>query len=201
MRSGMDLPTRWDEPPWGAPLDPAAVIAAVPADATMSGLFLAAVADFASSAGHRLERARERYVPFRRYPLREHCELLVEACTRVMPRDPLRIALRRLGRGAPRTLVGSIVGRVVLGSVEGPLEILRAMVKSYPLHMSPGTLEVVPLAPGRAVVRMRSIHHFLDSHNVGVMEGVLRYAEVEGTVRIHAYSERDADLLCEWSAR
>lgn len=185
--------------PWGAPLDAEAWVDAIPRDATMSGLFLGAVVGAAARAERTLPSARAGYTSFRRYPLREHCQLLVEAARVLFPERSLREGLRRLGRGAPQTLLSSMLGRVVLGSVEGPAELLRAMARSYPLHMSPGSLEVLDERPGRVVLALRDIHHFLDSHNVGVFEGVLRHAGIEGgRVRIRSHSALDADLLCTW---
>jgi uncharacterized protein (TIGR02265 family) len=137
-------------------------------------------------------------VPFQTYPLREHCELLVEVARVVHPELSLRLALRRLGRGAPYALVRSTIGKVVLGSVEGPLEILRAMAKSYAMHMRPSALDVEADGRKRAIVHLTDVHNFLDSHNVGVFEGVLKYAGVAGTVAIRSYSRTSADLLCAW---
>jgi len=194
------IPTSFREPDLDGPLEVELVLRSIPANATMTGLFLAAVVREAERLHVKLPSARERYGSFRPYPLREHAELLVQASRALWPTVPIRQSLRKLGRGAPRTLVQSMVGRVVLGSVEGPMEILRAMAKSYSIHTQPGKLEVIDLGPGRAVVRMTEIHHFLDSHHVGVFEGVLRWAQVTGTVRIHVYSRTDADLLCEWKA-
>lgn len=194
--------SEWSEPPWRATLDARAAIDAIPADAMIHGMFVAAVVDAAAARGVTLPSARERYLGFRKYLLREHAQLLVEAAQGMWPRLSLRQGLRKLGRGAPRALVSSMVGRVVLGSVEGPVEVVRAMARSYPIHAQPGSLDVEVLAPGSAVVRMRQIHHFLDSHHVGVFEGVLRYAEVtEPRVRIRMLSRVDADLLCEWKGR
>lgn len=165
----------------------------------MSGMFLAAVVSAASSAGHGLPSARATYTAFRKYPMREHCVIMVEAARAIWPAHSTREGLRRLGRGAPRALMTSMLGRVVLGSVEGPAEIVRAMARAYPLNSSPGSLEVGEEGEGRVVVRLRDIHHFLDSHHVGVFEGVLRYAKVQdGRVRIDPISRSDADLLCEW---
>ena len=189
----------WSEPPWRAPLDVVAEIEAIPADAIIHGMFILAVVDGALARGVRLPSARERYLGFRKYPMREHAQVLVEAARGMWPELPAREGLRKLGRGAPRALVSSMLGRVVLGSVEGPLEVLRAMARSYPMHAQPGSLEITELAPGRAIVHMRQIHHFLDCHHVGVFEGVLRYAKVEGgRVRIRPIARGDADLLCEW---
>lgn len=195
------LPATWSEPPWDAPLAAPALVDAIPPDATMSGMFLAGVVELARSRKVTLPSARPSYVAFRPYPLREHAQLLVEAARAVYPSETLRQGLRRIGRGAPRTLVASMIGRVVLGTVEGPVEIVRAMAKSYPHHVRPGSLEVVERGPGDLVVRLRDIHHFLDSHNVGVFEGVLRYAEVDGEVAIHAWSRTSADMRLTYRAR
>jgi hypothetical protein len=128
------IPTEWSEAPWHAPLDATAAVEAIPDDAMISGMFISAVIDAARGGGMTLPSARERYVAFRKYPLREHAQILVEAARAIWPALGLREGLRKLGRGAPRALVSSMVGRVVLGSVEGPLEILGAMARSYPIH-------------------------------------------------------------------
>ena len=123
---------------------------------------------------------------------------MTEVAQNAMPKLSMREALRRLGRGAAGTLVQSLIGRVVFGTAEGTLEMLRALAKSYVLHMRPGSVEVVPLEAGRAVVRLADIYNFLDSHNVGVFEGLFRHAKVTGRVRIASYSPTEADFLCEW---
>jgi uncharacterized protein (TIGR02265 family) len=107
------------EPPWQAPLDAEAEIARIPEDATISGMFLAPLAVEAKRQGFTLPSARERYLPFKFYPLREHSRLLVETCERLFGDRPLRQALRKLGRGAPAALVSSTLGRVVLGRPRG----------------------------------------------------------------------------------
>jgi uncharacterized protein (TIGR02265 family) len=189
----------WSEPPWDAPLDPDAVIRAVPRDASMTGVFLGAVAAEAASRGLTLASARPRYTAFQRYPLREHCQLLVELSRAGYPAVPIRQALRKLGRGAPHALVASSVGRVVFASAEGPVEIIRAMARSYALHMNPCDVEVEPHGDAAAIVRMSQIHNFLDCHNVGVFEGVMRHARVAGIVKIRSYGRTAADFLCDWS--
>jgi uncharacterized protein (TIGR02265 family) len=161
-------------------------------------MFPAAVARLAQQSGVPLTKARDRYTPFSPYPLRQHCDLLLEAAKGVFPRLSLREGLRRIGRGAPQVLIQSTIGRVVLGSAEGPAPLLKAMAKSYALHMRPCILDVVEHGDSRAIVRIADVHNFLDCHNVGVFEGVLRYAGVNGRVRIHTYDRTHADLCCEW---
>lgn len=195
------IPTDWFEPPWSAAFDVERLVRLVPDDATMTGMFLSAVQSFGAQRGARLSTARLKYTPFSPYPLREHCELLVEVARKVYPDLPIRQALRKIGHGAPVILMQSVVGRVVLGSVEGPLAVLTAMAKSYMLHMHPGAVTVTSHEPTSLVVRASNIYNFLDSHNVGVFEGALRHAGVSGTVRIHSYDRTTADLLCSWTVK
>jgi uncharacterized protein (TIGR02265 family) len=194
-----DLPTDWSDPPWDAPLDTDAALAAIPESATMKGMFLAGLVEAAKQGGVTLPSARDRYVPFRPYPLREHAQLLLETGKKLWPDLSTRQALRKLGRGATRVVLQSIVGRVMVGSVEAPIDVLRAMAKAYPVSVEPSHLEVFEAGDNRAVVRLRDVHHFLDSHNVGVFEGALHHAGVvDGRVRVHSYSRKDADFECTW---
>ncbi|HEX4513622.1 MAG TPA: DUF2378 family protein [Polyangiaceae bacterium] len=188
----------WTEPPWASALDEASCIRSIPAEATMTGMFLESAVALAKERGHVVRAARPRYVAFQQYPLKEHCQILLEVARAVYPTATIREALRRLGRGAPHVLLRSTLGRVVLGSVEGPIATLEAMARSYALHMRPANLAVEPAGTNAAIVRMTEIHNFLDSHNVGVFEGVLKLAKVEGTIRIRAYSRTSADFSCEW---
>lgn len=199
---------RWTDPPWESPLDEEGALRAIPTSATMTGMFLEAVVKLhaAALAGRgvasppRPNAARDRYVAFTPYPLREHCELLLEVARAIHPELSVREGLRRLGRGAPHVLMQSTVGRVVLGSVEGPLAILEAMAKSYMMHMKPGSLVVSSESPTSAVVRLTDVFNFVDSHNVGVFEGTLRWAKVAGTVRIRSHGRASAEFLCAWGA-
>ncbi len=193
------VPTEWNEPPWDAPLDVDALVSAIPTDATLTGTFLGAVAEELRRNGLSLPSMRERYTGFKPYPLREHAQLLVEASRALWPDQPLRAGLRRLGRRAPNALLSSLVGRVMLASVEGPMSFLQAMAKAYPIHMKPCEVEVVELGPTKAALRVRRVYTFLDSHHVGVFEGALKQGGAKGTVRIHAYGATDADVLCDWT--
>lgn len=190
----------FEDPPWDAPLDPEAVIAALPPESAMRGMFLTAMVERAQQVGVMLPSARDRYLPFEPYPLWEHCRILVELARGVWPHEPLRQSLRRVGRGAAQALVASTIGRVTVGSAEGVQHVLHQMAKSFSVISQPGTITVVESEPGRAVLELRDIHFFLDCHHVGVYEGALRYAEApDARVRIRARGPSDADFLCEWS--
>jgi uncharacterized protein (TIGR02265 family) len=186
-------------PPWDAALDPELSVAAIPQGATISGMFLAPLALEAKRLGVTLPSARERYMQFSFYPLREHARLLLETCARLYPNRPLRQALRKLGRGAPKALVASTLGKVVLGSVEGPHDVIAAMARAYPLNARPSRVTVLESTRGRSVVRLEDIYYFIDSHHVGAFEGVLNFAGVKGQVLLAKRGRAAADLLLEWS--
>ena len=190
---------RFVEPPWDAPFDEQAELAAIPESCTISGMFLAPLAVEARRRGITLPSARDRYVSFKFYPLVEHARLLLETCAQIYPDRSRRQALRKLGRGAPQALVSTTLGRVVLGSVEGVASVVEAMAKAYPLNARPSKVTVLESMRGRSIVRLEDIHYFLDSHHVGTFEGVLKYARVRGRVRIAMRSRSAADLLLEWS--
>jgi uncharacterized protein (TIGR02265 family) len=187
------------EPPWSAPLDVAAALRAIPETATVAGLFLEPIVNATRKAGMPIPSARDRYVPFRFYPMREHAQLLIEACGRLYPELSLRLALRKLGRAAPVALVASTLGKVVLGSASGASEVMSALVKAYPINVRPCELQIKELSKGRAIVSIQQLHFFLDCHHVGAFEGALRYAGLRGDVAICSYSNSDADLRCTWS--
>jgi uncharacterized protein (TIGR02265 family) len=193
--------TRFVDPPWNAPLEIQTALQAIPATATISGMFIAPLALEAKRLGVHLPSARERYVPYRFYPLAEHAQVLVETCERVLPQLPVRQALRKLGRGAPKALVTSTLGKVVLAGAEGVHDVVDAMAKAYPLNARPSRVEVLERSAGRAVVRLEEVHYFVDSHHIGAFEGALRYAGVEGRVLIATRGPAGADFLIEWDAR
>lgn len=187
------------EPNWSVPLDGQKVLLSIPESATIAGMFLEPIAKEARRKQVKLPSARDRYVAFRFYPLREHVRLLLEACALFYPDRPLRLALRSLGRAAPAALLTSTLGRASVGSAQGTLAIIEAMAKSYPVNLPGSNVVLLHQTKGECIVRMQGVTYFLDSHHVGVFEGVLRYAGVSAeSVLLHARSVSDADILCRW---
>ena len=187
------------EPPWNSPVDVPRVLRAVPDDGTVAGMFLQSTVDGARRLNTVLPSARERYRPFGFYPMREHVQLMLEVAPVAFARVPLRTTLYKLGLLAPRALLESTLGKVVLGSATDVEMVLSAMARTYPLHIKPSHVQMVEYKPGRAVIRLEQIHFFLDSHHVGCFEGALRFAgQRHGKTRIHAYSNTSADFLLTW---
>lgn len=190
--------TDFVEPPWHTPLDVPSAIARIDPSATIAGMYFQAIIEGARGLGATVDVPRERYTRFKFYPQREFADLLVQAAKIFHAGVPLRRALCKLGRSTPGAMLESTMGRVVLGSAEGVVDVLQAMAKSYPLNAPPCTAEVTEAGDNHAIVHLADVGYFLDSHHVGVYEGTLAYAGMRGTVKIRMQSGTTADLLLNW---
>jgi uncharacterized protein (TIGR02265 family) len=186
---------RFVEPPWDAELDSAREIECAPPSAQISGMFIAPLvaADAKASRG-----ARARIIAFSFYSLREHMQRLVQVVQNDYPELALRQGLRKLGRGAPGTFISSTLGKVMLGSADGVNQAVDAMARAYEVNMKPGQVRAAAAGPSRMIVSLEEIYSFIDSHHVGVFEGVMKYAGVRGRVRIWRTGAASAELLLEW---
>lgn len=186
------------DPPWQRPLDPAAVLAAVPGDATIAGMFFLAMLEGAKRRGVGLGAARPRYLRFGFYPLAEFVPLLVEAAQKFHPQRSLREALRQIGQVAPAAFSNSVLGKVTLGASEGVHAAVSAIASTYAINVPGSRCDVLETSQRSTILALRNVHHFLDSHHVGVFEGTLRHAGVSGRVRIASQSATAADLFLDW---
>jgi uncharacterized protein (TIGR02265 family) len=202
--SSKQLPARSDEglpfvdPPWDAPLDRERVVAAIPVDSKISGMFFVALVAGARTRGVALPSARERYVGFNFYPVAELARLLVEAADRFYPDRTLRQALRALGKAAPGAFLASTLGKVTLGSTEGVHAAVGAMANAYELNLRPSHVATLDTGPSWAIVRLNKVSYFLDSHHVGTFEGILKFAGVKGSVQVASRAATSADFLLAW---
>jgi hypothetical protein len=187
-------------PDFGAPLDVDAVRRAIPAGATIKGMFPAAVADDAAKRGARLASALDRYVPFKDYPLAHHADVLLDCARAFFPRTPTRQALRRLGWFAHRALDRSLIGSVMMRMPDDVGSTLEAAVRAYPVAMSGVQAAVVTMGERSAIVRLANVWTFLDCHHVGVLEGVLRRCHVDGSVTLRLDSPSSGEIRCNWTA-
>jgi uncharacterized protein (TIGR02265 family) len=188
------------EPPWNAELDVDALIASIPRNATMAGMFFMAVMDGARRRGIKLTSLQSRrYVQFSFYPLADFARLLVEAGQRFHPDRSLRQALRTIGTVAPKALIASTLGKVTLGSAEGVHAAVGAMAATYGINVRPSSCTVLDSGPEWLVLSLDEIQYFLDTHHVGVFEGTMRHAGVDGRVHIASRSRTSAELVLDWS--
>ncbi len=189
---------RFVEPDWGAPLDIAAYVAGIPADATIKGVFPAAVAEAAKNRGGALTNARDRYHPFSDVPLREYVPMLHECAATLFPSLPPREGLRKLGRSALDAIARSTFGRVLLTSVFDWKTSLAAVAKGASVITPGATMKVIEFEPHRAVVSMESVYTFFDSHHVGIFEKISSGANLRIRVRVDRRTAYDGKVELTW---
>lgn len=190
--------TEFVSPPWTSPLDLALELDRIPESATQKGMFMIPMVAAARKMGRPLASARERYLPFHDYPLREHARLLAEAAALFFPDDPLRIGLRRLGRGAHAAFVDSTVGKVVWASATEPQAAVDAILRAYEISFAGCNPRVLERGKGLARVSLSRIYYFLDSHHVGCFESALRSVNVEPEIKIKLDTWSACELLITW---
>jgi uncharacterized protein (TIGR02265 family) len=188
----------FSEPLWDAPVDVEAEARALPASATIKGLFLLPMVAEATRRRLVLRAARDRYLPFVDYPLIEHLRLLIEAAHAFYPELSTRRGLRRLGRAAPRAIGETLVGKVHWSTVTDITSGLEYGARMYAITAPSSRVVILENAPGQARLRLEGSHCFVDSNHVGTWEGILRACDVEGTVAVRIESSRTAELALEW---
>lgn len=176
------------------------VLQAVPATSTIAGMFFLAAFEGAKRRGVTLTPTRDRYLRFGFYPLAEFVPLLVEAAKTFYPERSLREALRAIGQAAPHAFSTSVLGKVTLGAAEGVHAAVAAIASTYAINVPGSRCDILETSQRGAILGLRDVHHFLDSHHVGVFEGTLQYAGASGRVRIASHSATSADLSLDWSA-
>ena len=194
---GTDL-ARFSEPPWKAALDVPRALSIISPESTIAGMFFLGVLNGAKRRGISLSSPRERYLPFGFYPVREFAPLLVAAAGAFHPGLSLRQALRAIGAAGPGVLAKSVLGRVTLGSAIGVHAVIDAIANTYSVNIRPCGCAVTHKAARACVIRLDNVQHFLDSHHIGVFEGTLKHAGVNGRVRIASHGDFCAELLLEW---
>lgn len=186
------------EPPWAAPLDVQAMLGRIPPGATIAGMFFLALVEGAQRRQVELPFPRERYLPFGFYPISEFAPLLLRAAEQFYPELPVRQGLRRIGTSGPVAFLNSTLGKVTLGASEGAHAMVAAIAKTYAINVKPSRCDITETSERSMIVSMEGVPYFLDSHHVGVFEGTLHYAGVEGTVLIRSHGPSSADLKLSW---
>ena len=140
-----------------------------------------------------------RYLPFLDYPMAENLLLTVEVASRVHADAPLGEGLRRLGRTAFQTFLASHVGRVLVlaaGSEVG--SVLMLAPRAYPLVMSFGRVATERVDERTMLARCQDLPAFVETYQVGTLEGVFAHFGLEGRVRIAMDDLANGTLEARW---
>lgn len=190
---------RYLAPDLRAPLDVAAHRARVPRTGIVKGMFFESVAREVRAVSGREVKRDARWVPFRNYPVLDWVDFLTASAETAYPDLPLREGLHRLGRSMfpafARTMVGKVIFSVAAGDLLGSLALYPKIWSVISDHAS---AEVDELREGRVVIRQRNVWDFVDSFQVGSIEGGMAVFGKNATIRVAVLSPCDADLEVCW---
>ncbi|HEY6879138.1 MAG TPA: DUF2378 family protein [Polyangiales bacterium] len=166
--------------------------------ATVKGFYMSALVRELASHGHHLTTPS--YRDFADYPVEQAIELIEETAQRLYPHERKGEAIRRVGWIIYPTLLNTIVGRVIFGSLGSDLPaIFRIAARGFEVSITRGTYEPVHIGQRDAHVRVRDFPLFPENYLAGIFEGVLaRYGFSEGKVEVRARTPSDVDFYINW---
>jgi uncharacterized protein (TIGR02265 family) len=180
----------------------------LPAGATCKGLFFRGTLERARVVAPRLVAhaaagiEERRYIPFFDYPYADYLRLNL-ACARAMfPAVSTAEGLRRLGATAYDSLLESQVGRVLFGAFAGDFERVVMMGgRGYAVSLNFGKVDVERVATRHVRYRFHDTPAFLETFQVGVVDGGMRACGVTGEVRVTAKDLANALFDITWQPR
>jgi serine/threonine-protein kinase len=183
------LPLR--DPDFGAAVDLDAHVRLLPPDASCKGMFfmdvLARASRFAPSLDiHKAAGIPERrYLPFRDYPMADGLRLTSAAARVLFPRHGIGEGLRRVGRTAFETILGTHVGRSLFGVLADEIDsIFMRSPKAYKLLLNFGELSAEKTDFRTYLFRVKGFPAFLETYQVGVIEGVVAHCKERSQIQI-----------------
>lgn len=183
---------------WNADVDVATCLAAVPATATIKGVFPAVILEQLKK-NNCSRIGLEEYHAFGDYPVREYMEFLVDAAQKLYPGAPLAQGLRSLGHLAYSSFLNSLVGRVLLGVLGKKVDaILRVSPRAWSAAISVGNLVIEDVREQEAYLQAKDLYYFLETYCVGIAEGMLLTCQRKGVVAYQKNSPYNARVFIAW---
>jgi uncharacterized protein (TIGR02265 family) len=124
-------------------LDLEAIVASIPANYTVKGMFCARYSALLEKEYDKLSRkliapTRDgRYVAFKDYPQADYTRIVAAAAAKSFPNMPLPEAVRRIARDDFRTFGASVFGKVLMTLIGDPATALRYLPDAY-ARVAPG---------------------------------------------------------------
>ena len=186
------------EPEWDAPIDFEARLAAVPADATVRGMFLQQLLEGMSGDAAVAVRGR-RYLAFKSYPMRDYVELLALSCTRSARGIAHGQCVRRLGRMVYPTYAATITGTAIFAAAGRNFRrMLELCPAAYRVSTPSAEVSIVEIENGRARIALRRLWNLPDLYQVGIFEGAMDVCGAVGAITVERHSLGDVDFEVRW---
>jgi uncharacterized protein (TIGR02265 family) len=192
-------------PRFEAPVDLEAHVALVKPGATLRGFFVTDAITRARAAEPRVNLhaiakvAPRRYLPFLSYDYREYLRLLHAAAGVISPSIPRGEALRRLAWSTYDTFIGTPVGKIIFDMMGRDVAgVLSQASRGYSVSVNFGEVTSQTMGTRYVLVRYRNMPSFLETTQVGVIEGAVKHCGAEPDVQIELMDLANADLHVRW---
>lgn len=146
---------------------------------------------FARKRAPRVDVAREAgltratYLPFNAYPMADYLRLAVAVARHGWPELPIGEGLRRIGHQAYDTFLDSHLGKVVFGAFGRAFHLIaKHGDKGWALSINFGRIAVEELGPRHFRYHFSDMPIFLETHQVGAVEGAMKATGVTGEVLV-----------------
>ena len=200
----MDVPPLRD-PDFTGDVDLDAHLALLPEDARVKGLFF-------QGALERLQQARSDADPFARagvprqvyrafhdYSYSDYLRLMVAIAELQYPNLPRGKGLREIGRSAYGILADSHIGRVIFGALGNDFGRIAAVgTKGWKLALNFGTVTFQSTGPNSGLYVLRDMPTFIETLQVGVVEGAVAAVGAQGRVRVHLRDLANGEIEVTW---
>ena len=178
---------------------------ALPSGATCKGLFFHDVLDrLRKSAPSHVLLAPDglgsrRYLHFFDYSYADYMRVLHGTAAAIFPAVPVGEGLRRLGRSSYPALLNTQIGKVLFGVLgTDTRRILELGARGYQVSLNFGRVEVEVLGTNHLRYQFRSLPAYLETYQVGVVEGAMQACGVEGKVRVKLTNLGNGSFDIRW---
>lgn len=179
---------------------------ALPPGATCKGLFIRDAIRCAKEARPSVDLFAEanvserRILPFFDYPYGDLLRLLAAAARVTWPHLPPKEGLRRLGRSAFVALAGQQIGRVMfMAFVRDFGRLIDVGARAWGVAVSFGEVHFERVEEGHATFHFRDLAGFIDTYQLGVVEGAMEWCGATGEVWVKRESVSEATLEFWWT--
>lgn len=193
-------------PRFDAPIDLDEHLRVLPANGTTRGMYFSNVLAIAKRLAPRFDVAREAgltrtsYVAFNAYPVADYLRLAYRTAERAWPDVPVGEGLRRIGQQAYDTFLDSHVGKVVFGAFGGAFHLIaKHGDKGWSLSMNFGHVRVEEIGPRHYRYHFTELPVFLETHQVGAVEGAMKATRVKGEVLVEPHDLCTLSMDLAWS--
>ena len=168
-----------------------------PPDHTLKGMYISGLWEALASKG--VSGAPPSVQQFKDYSLSLFMELLLDSTLTLFPRERPTRGLVRLGHLAIPTFASSIVGGVLMGTAGRNWSLaLHLISRGYEVSLKPGKVTLADRGAGWALLQFRDVWNFGSSYQVGVIEGLMSWCNLTGSIVATELSPSSTDLRIEW---